>query len=416
MSAAAADYAVIDVETTGLYPHEDDRIIELAVVHVSARGEVGDSWVTLVNPKRDLGPTQVHGITPREVLAAPTFAQVAPYLVEAIRGRTIVAHNAPFDLLFVESELRRAGIALGPEPLRGLCTMQWSRHFLSGASRSLVTACEEAGIDVSQANSALGDAHATALLLGHFLWRARLRAPWQEFADAASARPWPAVEADLEQPPFVTRGSAPTPVVSDAWLERMVARMPRQGDVRIESYLEVLEHALLDRYVSNHEQQAMGRLAEALGLERDEVTASHAAYLEGLAAAVWADGVVEEAERSDLDHVASLLGLPRRTVDSALAVAGARHGYAGKHGRFALLPGDRVVFTGPTKRTRGDWEGAVAAAGLDLGPVTARTKVVVSADPDVTSDKANAAREHGVPIITETAFAELFEEYLRARR
>lgn len=49
-------YAVVDLETTGLFPGGQDRIIEIAVVLTDRTGEVEETWCTLVNPERDLGP------------------------------------------------------------------------------------------------------------------------------------------------------------------------------------------------------------------------------------------------------------------------------------------------------------------------------------------------------------------------
>lgn len=55
-------YAVVDVETTGLFSAGQDRIAEIAVVLVDPDGKVEDSWATLVNPGRDLGAQHIHGI------------------------------------------------------------------------------------------------------------------------------------------------------------------------------------------------------------------------------------------------------------------------------------------------------------------------------------------------------------------
>jgi DNA polymerase III epsilon subunit-like protein len=65
-------YTVVDLETTGLFPQQHDRIVEIAIVTVSDAGHIEQEWSTLVNPQRDVGPTHIHGITAREVLDAPT--------------------------------------------------------------------------------------------------------------------------------------------------------------------------------------------------------------------------------------------------------------------------------------------------------------------------------------------------------
>ena len=58
----AAGFAVIDLETTGLFAGGHDRIVEIAVVHTDAHGSVTGAWETLVNPQRDLGPQRIHHI------------------------------------------------------------------------------------------------------------------------------------------------------------------------------------------------------------------------------------------------------------------------------------------------------------------------------------------------------------------
>lgn len=101
------EYTVIDVGTTGLSPTTHDRVAEIAVVYVSDSGVVQDRWSTLVNPQRDVGRTDIHGITASDVVDAPTFSEIAPYVLRAIDGRVVTAHNAAFDLRFLAHKLRR---------------------------------------------------------------------------------------------------------------------------------------------------------------------------------------------------------------------------------------------------------------------------------------------------------------------
>lgn len=119
-----AGCTVIDLEITGLSPARHHRVVELAVVQVSPTGEIEDEWSTLVNPGRDIANSHVHGITATDVVSALRFADVVPQLVADLPGRMLVAHNAPFDLRFLEAEMGRAGLTLAPLPLRGLCTMR----------------------------------------------------------------------------------------------------------------------------------------------------------------------------------------------------------------------------------------------------------------------------------------------------
>src|SRR4030042_6856342 len=94
-------FAVIDVETTGLFPRKNDRIVEVAVVTVTGRGEVLGEYATLLNPGRDLGPVDIHGIRGSDVVSAPRFQDVAGDLVDRLSGSVVAGHNLRFDLDFV---------------------------------------------------------------------------------------------------------------------------------------------------------------------------------------------------------------------------------------------------------------------------------------------------------------------------
>ena len=71
-TAEPAGFAVVDLETTGVYPSKD-RIIEVAVVHLDVSGQLIGEFSTLIDPHRDVGPTHIHGITAADVMGAPGF-------------------------------------------------------------------------------------------------------------------------------------------------------------------------------------------------------------------------------------------------------------------------------------------------------------------------------------------------------
>ncbi|MFI6983108.1 TerD family protein [Embleya sp. NPDC050154] len=118
------DYAVVDVETTGL--RSSDRIVSVAVELLDRAGTVTDRWSTLVDPRRDPGPVHIHGLTPERLAGAPTFDRIADDLAEYLAGRVLVAHNAPFDWGMLTAEFGRLDT---PWPMRRrLCTMALARH------------------------------------------------------------------------------------------------------------------------------------------------------------------------------------------------------------------------------------------------------------------------------------------------
>src|SRR4051794_8948925 len=159
---AVVTVAVIDVETTGLSPRTD-RIVELGVVLLDDRGEVEAEFETLLNPGRDVGPTDLHGIRAADVVEAPIFAEIAPYLRSLLAGRVVVAHNALFDLRFLAREFGRAGLPIDLSP--SLCTMRLAPLFFGSGTRSLQALCGFLDIPLERGHAALYDARATAELM-----------------------------------------------------------------------------------------------------------------------------------------------------------------------------------------------------------------------------------------------------------
>src|SRR4051812_14795166 len=98
--------AGVDLETTGADPGVD-RVVEIGVVLLDEAGGVEHEFSTVVDPGRDVGATSIHGIRASDVVGAPTFTEVAPYLAALLSGRVVVAHNALFDLRFLAREFGR---------------------------------------------------------------------------------------------------------------------------------------------------------------------------------------------------------------------------------------------------------------------------------------------------------------------
>lgn len=412
-------YTVIDVETTGLSPKTRDRVVEIAVVYVSSQGQIQDRWSTLVNPQRDVGRTDIHGITASDVVAAPTFAEIAPYVLRAINGRVVAAHNAAFDLRFLAHELVRSGVPLERLPLTGLCTMQWSTFYLQSPSRKLVDCCAVADIPLTSAHSASADALATGHLLAHYVRSSQGRPPWYPTIDECVAYPWPPYRGETAEFRPAYRGQ-PRPQREERWLDLIVSGMPRAAEPRVDAYLDILEMALLDGFLAEHEKRALIEVAEDQGLSRGQVLDIHSDYLRAMAEVANADGIVTPKERADLELVARLLGLPAADVDVALMAAQNRMAAYGTSAvdMFAtaglhLQPGDRVAFTGDMKRDRTDWERCARERGLQPGGIAKCTRVLVAADPNSLSGKASKAQAYRIPIITEDAFERLIDEMAR---
>ncbi|MFB7892174.1 exonuclease domain-containing protein [Microbacterium sp. NPDC056044] len=385
---------MIDFETTGFVAEHHDRVIEVAVVHVSPDGLISGRWETLVNPGRDLGRQDIHGITAREILGAPAFADIVADLVELLTDRVIVAHNASFDLRFLNAELARAGYRASAD-FSSVCTMRVSRALLGGGG-SLADCCAAFDIELTGAHRALVDATATAELLAALI--------------ASTDREYwvPAFEAVSPLAPHVGQRAAwfarEDGDYAPTFLERIVDRVPDVADTLEQAeYLAFLERCLLDRYLSEHEMNALVTLADELGVGRTTAERLHTLYFQALAAAAWADGIVTELERDDLLTVAQLLSIPAEIVSTALEapsteVAAQATATAG----FDLAVGDAVVLTGDMLRPRAAWEATLVDLGYVVKPAVTKTvKLVVAADPDSLSGKAKKARDYGIPIVGE---------------
>lgn len=396
---------MVDFETTGFSPARHDRVVEVGVVRVDHRGAIEDHWSTLINPGRDIGATFVHGITAADVFNAPAFKQVAPRLIAAMGGRTVVAHNARFDLSFLRAELARAGIPLGADPPY-LCTMEWSSRFLYGTSRKLADCCRLAAVANDCGHSAEGDALATAGLLAYYLSNCGEQPPWSSVLELADSYSWPSAVDTLDV--ALVRRSAQPPAPDD-WLDKVTSNTARVADPVVESYVDVLERALLDGHLSAHEKHDLIEIAESLGLAREQLDAVHRLYLAALASAAWSDGVVTIEEQVQLTQVAASLAIPLAEAKQILVNAqGTRTTF--EVPTLHLVAGDRVVFTGELSAPRDEWIARIAKLGLEHGTVTKSTRVVIAADPDSLSGKAAKARGYGIPIITELAFEAIVRE------
>src|SRR5687767_7263481 len=121
-------FAVVDVETTGFSPARGDRMVEIAIVHLSPSGEVEGLWETLLNPMRDVGPTHIHGISAKDVARAPQFPDIGARVLNLLSDRVVVAHNLEFDMRFLSHETKVVNIRQlsGESSIRfsSICTMQ----------------------------------------------------------------------------------------------------------------------------------------------------------------------------------------------------------------------------------------------------------------------------------------------------
>jgi DNA polymerase III epsilon subunit family exonuclease len=165
------EFAVVDVESTGGSPAKGDRLTEFAAVKVCG-GKIIERFESLINPLRPIPPsvTRLTDITDEMVADAPTFAQLADTVKEAMEGAVFVAHNVSFDWRLLQAEFQRCrGGRLGGERL---CTLRMARRLHPELSRrNLHTLADYYSITSDRWHRAGADAQATAEIFVHFLNR-----------------------------------------------------------------------------------------------------------------------------------------------------------------------------------------------------------------------------------------------------
>jgi DNA polymerase-3 subunit epsilon len=144
---------VLDTETTGLEVQRGHRLIEVGCVELAERRPTGRTFHVYLNPGRaiDEGARAVTGISDDFLLDKPRFGDIAAEFLAFIDNAEIIAHNAEFDVGFIDAELGLAGAALGrlADHVRVLDTLALAREKFPGQRNSLDALCRRFGIDNS---------------------------------------------------------------------------------------------------------------------------------------------------------------------------------------------------------------------------------------------------------------------------
>jgi DNA polymerase III subunit epsilon len=152
------EFVIFDTETTGLDPGNGDRIVEIAAIRFKAQENLGE-FRSLVNPGRQISPQafEVNRISQDMLKDAPKSEDVLPGFLDFIRGSCLCSYNLPFDLGFLNNELRLAG--LGPlEQIALVDILAMSRRLLPKLERhALWFVAKSLGIESEQAHRAFAD-------------------------------------------------------------------------------------------------------------------------------------------------------------------------------------------------------------------------------------------------------------------
>lgn len=143
---------VLDTETTGLEPSQGHNVIEIGCVEMFKRRLTGNNYHQYIKPDRDSDEDaiRIHGITNEFLADKPKFRDITADFLEYIRGAELIIHNAPFDVGFLNAELKRNGCN---EKVEDICSIVDSlvlaRRKHPGQKNNLDALCRRYGIDNS---------------------------------------------------------------------------------------------------------------------------------------------------------------------------------------------------------------------------------------------------------------------------
>lgn len=141
---------VLDTETTGLSAANGDRLVEIGCVELINHVPTGRHYHVYINPERDMPEEafRVHGLSEDFLRDKPKFAEVAQAFADFVGDDTLIIHNAPFDMGFLNAELEWAGRPRLTNDV--IDTVMLARKIHPGARVSLDALCKHYGIDNSR--------------------------------------------------------------------------------------------------------------------------------------------------------------------------------------------------------------------------------------------------------------------------
>ncbi len=143
---------VFDTETTGFKPEEGHRVVEIGAVEMQRGAVTGNTFHVYINPERDMPEAafKVHGLSTEFLKSKPLFTDpsIGQAFLDFVSDADLVAHNAEFDMRFMQAELKWAGLPLLKNEV--VDTLPMARRKFPGSPASLDALCSRFGIDTSE--------------------------------------------------------------------------------------------------------------------------------------------------------------------------------------------------------------------------------------------------------------------------
>lgn len=406
-------FSVLDVETTGFSPKCNDRVLEIGITKIDSDGKVIDQFDTLLNPNRDVGPTQIHGITAEMIQKAPAFEEIASNVLMFLNESIIVAHNANFDIRFLQNEFELSGYRNLNWPC--LCTLKISRELLPELpSKKLECLCDFFDVQNTESHTAINDSLATArifeIFLNKFNYKKDINKDCQFQFCSNPLKKVPKGFIALPRNDFLKAQR-----VAKSPLEDVFKKLPdiETKNANEASYLNLLDTVLLDRIISDNETEQILTLAEDFKLSKSQFKMLNQKYLENLIEYYLADDIISESELKDLKKVSQLLMINSKNLELIASKVKTDKEYsAGCKIKKNNFEGKTVCFTGTfTCKHNGEiinrkkTQEIALEKGLILkNSVTKKLDFLVLADPLSNSGKAKKARALNIELIEENVF------------
>lgn len=302
---AERGFAVVHVNTTGVFPGAENRIVEIAIVQLSPQGRVQQRW--------------------SHALIADSFRDLAPHIAQLVAGRALVAHNASFVVPVVMAQLTHANLIANTEPVTW-CTMQLALDLFPSAGRSLQQCVVAAGMRTPSLATAEAAADATARLFGVCIEVIGEPEFWNHGLDAATDLTWrtaPGVSGDTTtsapSQPQELRGITGAVNSSTPFLVSAIERMPRyRGPREHLDYLDLIDRTLRAGDCSTTASENLIRAAERLGIGRFLCESINRDYFAELVNCVDVAGGMTPSDIADLVSVGHVLDLPSSVISATL--------------------------------------------------------------------------------------------------
>ena len=328
---------------------------------------------------RDVGPTQVHGITASMVELAPTFEEIVGCLCTKLHGHILVSHNLRFDKQFLGLELDRL---LVPFKFgQGYCTLQ-------ATSQRLTYACSEVGYSIDYEHNALSDARATTALLPTVIDRiSNTTAPFEvfDYEREINSRTLRRDTVNQNQPE------------NSAW-KRIVSNVQSSNtDHKHIQYLYLLDYVLIDRIVDEEEEEELSNLCRELGIGRKERKMLDTKYVESVVSAAARDNIITQAEHELIRQLRDSL---RVNVEIPKVTSSFSSTIELGIGKIVCFTGESVISGEHYTRTRLESIAKDVGLGVSRSVTKSSCDVLVASDVSSQSSKAKNARKFDIPIIS----------------